>query len=161
MTIKELKKAAVGQKIGGGFPLVVKTTHKATPRIPGVKNKGWVHRVTLTDGTGDMLADVNIDAYKPLQRKMQIKCIVCEIRDNYTRKGDKLLYVDQYEVATQTVDEMLDEETEWAIYREKVVHSKIKCLIVAHKSVVLDLDELEVYSKDPRLDRVVDNIMKG
>ena len=131
MTIKELKEMPVGSK-AANFVLTVKTAKKSwlIPYTEANRTKDhWMHQVVLTDDTGDMLADVNIVKNIRLQRTEKIKCIVCEIRSNYTNQGDKLLYVDQFERPGQTADEYDDTQDEWEAFRDKTVRSKIKCLM--------------------------------
>lgn len=161
LTIKELKAMPIGYKVGGGFLMTVKHTKKSMQKDNKLKaQSGWTQQVVFYDDTGDMLADINIKTYSPLKKGQQIKCIVCEIRDNYTRQGDKLLYVDQFEQVTMTVDEfeaMQDEEgMVWRAARDREIRGKIKCLYISSKiRTGVPIQDVIDFAEDERLDRLV------
>ncbi len=98
MTIQQLLDMKLYEEASGGFVLTVKHTHKAT-KVPG----GWTHELTLTDDTGDILADMVMEVYTPFVRRQEIKIILCEIQPS--TKGKKLL-VKKWEKITCTADEL-------------------------------------------------------
>ena len=100
MTIKQLLNMPVGTRTGGGFVLTIKHTHK-----PREIKDGWLFEETMTDETGDILADFFVEKYIPLVRGQEIKIIVCEIQSSTTTMGKKL-YVEQWERITCTADEL-------------------------------------------------------
>ena len=110
MTIQQLLDMPIGEKTGGGFLMTIKHTHKldkytvekgvGTDWIP---DYGYVHEVTLTDSTGDMLADMWMLKRNPLVRRREVKIIVCQIQP--AAKGKKLL-VHEWENITCTADEL-------------------------------------------------------
>ena len=104
MTIQQLLDMPIGTKTGGGFALTIKHTHK--PReIKG----GWLFEETMTDETGDILADFFVEKYNPFVRGQEIKIIVCEIQSS-TKGIGKKLYVDQWEKVLYNLDDLSDYE---------------------------------------------------
>lgn len=84
ITIAELLAMPVGERIGGGFMLTVKTVKK-TSQLP---NKDYIFTVVLFDKTGEMLADFKRSRYIPLIRNAQVLIVVAEIQT--AEKGTKL-----------------------------------------------------------------------
>lgn len=95
ITIEQLKKMPVGEKIGGGFALTIKKTKKAV-QLP---DKTYIHTVVLFDKTGEMLADFKdqggAGAYNPMIKGQEVKIIVAKIQ--HAEAGTKL-YVDQFSI---------------------------------------------------------------
>ncbi len=135
MTIKQLLEMPIGKKTGGGFVLTIKHTHK-----PREVNDGWLFEETMTDETGDIIADFFVEKYNPFVRGQEVKIIVCEIQSSSKGIGKKL-YVDQWEKITCTADELPENEDRiyrpqqtgpnWdAISRGKVKHGLV-CAILS------------------------------
>jgi hypothetical protein len=115
-TIKQLREMPVGTRIGGGFVLTVKMTKKSV-QLP---NKQYVHTVVLCDETGEMVADfLDPGTYLPVKKGQQIKIIVAEIQELVLKAGDNgvKLYVSQFQVITQTIDEY---EADTLIYQSRL-----------------------------------------
>ncbi len=160
MTVTELLKMPVGQPIGGGFILTVKKTKKSV-RLP---NKRYVHTVVLFDATGEILADFKDPSptdYNPIIKGRQVKIIVAEIQaaDSMGRakidQTGKKLYVNQYAINTQTIDEyeqeLNAEEQRWdKINRGKVRHGLVCSYIKAGKEI-----------NRPEIEALVEYIMTG
>jgi hypothetical protein len=115
ITISQLLDMPIGERTGGGFPLTVKHTHKID-KYTGEKSEaewtpseGYVHEVTLTDGTGDILADMRTLKYNKLIRRNEVKIIVCEIQHSANATGKKLL-VHEWDKVTCTADELPESE---------------------------------------------------
>ncbi len=133
MTIKELLEMKLYEEASGGFMLTVKHTHKIT-KVTG----GYTQELTLTDDTGDMKADMEMEAYSPFVRREEIRIILCEIQPS---TENKKLFVKKWEKITRTADELPESENriykpqqngpDWeAIGRGKVKHG-LTCAILA------------------------------
>lgn len=152
MKISDIQTFPVGYTFGGGFPLVVKTMKKKWQ----LEDK-WIRQCVLTDGTGDILADVNLGKGH-LGRGNIIKIIVAEIQATDTGKK---MYVDQYDVPTQTEPDepfmtFLDNE------QIKTIRSKILCWLTAAKfQSGATTHEALNFLEDPDLRKIVDRIMEG
>lgn len=165
MTIKELKAMAVGTEVND-VVLTVKHTKKSINPKGNKAKTGWIQQVVLMDETGDMLADIKIDRFLEFVRGQQINCIVTELRDNHTKQGDKLLYIEEFERPAQIGENLTDEYLEWKAREDKTVRSKIKCLMTVAR-IDTDsplnelLDDLLAFVKDDRLDEIIDSIVEG
>lgn len=113
-TIKQILEWPVGYK-SGGFVLTVKTVkkHWEVPQEDGClvghkdDDRILVKQAVLTDGTGDLLADIKICSpehgnHLHLAVGHLIRVITCEVQTAYDGKGkdptpNKKLYIDQYE----------------------------------------------------------------
>ena len=123
MTIKELLEMKLYEEASGGFVLTVKHTHKIT-KVSG----GYTQELTLTDDTGDILADMEMEAYSPFVRRQEIRIILCEIQPS---TKDKKLFVKKWELVTYTADELPQRDTlrqngpDW----EAIGRGKVKCVL--------------------------------
>lgn len=118
MTIKDLLETELYEEVTGPFTLTVKHTHKCTK-----VNGGWSHELTLTDDTGDILADMEMEVYSPLVRRDEIRILLCEIQPS---TKDKKIVVKDWEKITCTADELPQREP----LRQTVDplgRSKVKC----------------------------------
>ena len=102
MTIQQLLEMKLYEEASGGFVLTVKHTHKIT-KVEG----GYTHELTLTDDTGDILADMVMEVFSPFVRRQEIKIIDCEIQPS---PKDKKLLVRKWELITCTADELPERE---------------------------------------------------
>lgn len=141
MTIQQLLELKLYEEASGGFVLTVKHTHKMTKMLGG-----WSHELTLTDDTGDILADMELYDNIPFVRRQEIKIILCEIQP--TTEGKKLL-VKKWEKVTCTADELPKREyrnpppqtgPDW----EAIARGKVKCRLaeacIGYGIPVLDND---------------------
>jgi len=163
MTIAELLKMSVGQKIGGIGVLTVKKTKKSV-RLP---DKRYIHTVVLFDRTGDMLADFRDPSpmgYNPIGKGRQVAIEVAEIqaadsigRSKVDQTGKKL-FVHQYSIPTMSIDEyeqgLSEEEERWdKINRGKVRHGLCCAFIRSNTANPLDIKK--------QINELVDYIMTG
>jgi hypothetical protein len=154
ITIKQILEWPVGYK-SGGFVLTVKKVKKfwelpqADGTLVGHKGEGRIiiHQAVLTDGTGDLLCDLQTNSpehgnHNPLKVGQMIRIIVCEVQKAYEKKGtdpepDKKLFIEQYEdYIKQEVRRGESpwgpdsEAFEWAEARKEEVKGKIRHGIV-------------------------------
>lgn len=138
MTIQQLLELKLYEEASGGFMLTVKHTHKIT-KVQG----GFTQELTLTDDTGDILADMVMETYSPFVRRQEIRIITCEIQP--ATEGKKLL-VKKWEKITCTADELPISEDriyrpqqsgpDWeAIGRGKVKHGLICAFIQSGRGI--------------------------
>lgn len=148
MDIKQILQMPIGQKLGG-FVLAVKTAKKKWQI-----GDNWVHQVLFVDSTGEILADVNIGKYIPLQRGREYRVVVAEVQAE--EKLGKKLYVDQFAAITQIgePDNVMDFP---AGESERVIKSKIKCWLVA--ACIQGGKQIEDISYD-EIDELVEYIIK-
>ncbi len=134
MTVKELLAMEIGAKTGGGFPLTVTTVKKRWQL--GDK---WIHQLTLTDITGDILANVLCDNNIAFQRTAELHIVVCEIQAAVDT-GIKKMFVHEWR------QESIAEPPVWECKEpESVVRSKIRCkLVCAYLQSGTKPDEEEV-----------------
>lgn len=163
ITIKELKEKPIGFQMAG-LRFIVKHIKSHKKQEDG----SHLQQVVLMDKTGDMLADVCMEKWIPLKNSDKIEYAICEIRANYTRQGDKLLYISQFKLVTMVGDpgEMSADFVSWKAEKEKEIRGKIKTLAMMHridptKSLDDCLDDLVAFTTDARFDKIVDNVMKG
>lgn len=156
ITIAQLKKMPVGEKIGGGFVLTVKKTKKAVP----LPNKLYIHTVVLFDETGEMLADFKdpggTGAYNPMIKGQEVKIIVAEIQ--HAEAGTKL-YVDQFSLVTQgsepkTGYEPGDDYPDWRVTVKGKIRHGIVCSLIRSGVCTQDIDKSEV-------ERLIEYIVDG
>ena len=162
ITVEQLLKMPVGEKVGG-FELTVKTDKKKWQ-----VGQNWIHQVTLTDTTGDILADVNLGPkYAPLQRSSSIRVIIgiiqaAEISNEKIKRTGIKLFVDQY-----TVPITIGEPPETMNFSNgepiKVVRGKIKCWLTAAKVQQngATIEEVDGFVHHPLLKEIIDSIMEG
>lgn len=132
--IKQILDMPIGQRLGG-FVLTIKTAKK-TWQI----NDVWYHQVLVMDETGEMWADFKIGTYKPLHRGSAYRVIVAEVQ--HEEKHGKKLFVDQF---APIVDIGEPSEPFYQGESERVVRSKIKCLLVAaYIQAGARIDETEI-----------------
>ncbi len=127
ITIEQLKKMPVDEKIGGGFVLTIKKTKKAV-QLP---NKTYIHTVVLFDKTGEMLADFKdqggAGAYNPMIKGQEAKIVVAQIQ--HAETGTKL-YVDQFSLVTSQSLEPGSDYPDWrTTVRGKIRHG-ITCAYI-------------------------------
>ncbi len=160
MTIDQLLKMPVGERIGGGFILTIKTTKKSV-QLP---NKKYIHTVVLFDKTGEMVADFLSGTYNPLIKGEQVKIVVAEIQALVLKDGANgiKLYVSQFERLSQTVDEYEREQNEYKLEWDKQTRGKIRHGLVCSliKSGVLLPDILDVGYK-PLIEKLVEYVFTG
>lgn len=126
ITIQQLLEMPIGTKTGGGFIMTVKIAGKRVQ----VKDY-WIQNVTLTDPTGDMLADIILHGNVPIVKGRELKIIVCVIQP--ISDGKKLL-VHEWEKITCTADEY---EAKKQVARpqqigpdwEAIGRGKVKCVL--------------------------------
>ncbi len=147
MTIKQILDAEVGQKFGG-IDVVIKTCKKLWQDT----NCQWIQQVVLFDKTSDALADVKIGVYEPLQRNSIIHIIVAEVQEGVLETGSKTnkkIYIDQFSQLTDSITEPeLGNISEIA---DKIVRSKIRCLLVAadrRERIEIDKDKIDEYKTE-------------
>ena len=138
ITIEQLKKMPVGEKIGGGFILTIKKTKKAV-QLP---NKTYIHTVVLFDKTGEMLADFKdqggIGAYNPMTKGQEVKIIVAQIQ--HAEAGTKL-YVDQFTHNPSLNSEPGNDYPDWrTTIRGKIRHG----LVCSYIKAGIDIDKREI-----------------
>lgn len=146
ITVAQLLAMPVGERIGGGFLMTIKTIKKST-QLPNGK---YVHTVVLFDNTGEMLADIkDPKGYIPPIRGSQLLVVVAIIQA--AEKGTKL-YIDQFDMPAGKSepdyyaggDNIPDWET---ITRGKIRHGIICSMIRAgsnmHDILVKDKKEIE------------------
>lgn len=138
MKVKELLAGKIGERIGGGFELSIKTYKKCWQ----VGNK-WISQVILMDETGEIPADIDVgDKYHPIRgRGISIKIIVAEIQEaEYLGKDRKKLYVEQFRIPTQTMSEFEEEQATLELKWDKEIKGKIRhgltCSLVKGKQSV-------------------------
>ncbi len=142
MNISDVLKMPIGQKFGG-FDVVIKTTKKKWQ----VKNE-WMHQVVLSDESGDVLADVNIEKNIPLQRNAPLHIVVGIVQSG--GDIDKKLYIDQFALPADIGEPVEFNQT------DKITRSKIKCWLV---SACIQSDSILEINKD-RINELVDFIME-
>lgn len=124
MTIKQLLAMPVGEKVGGGFSLAVKTFKKSWQ-----VNKKWIQQIILMDETGEMPADVNLGLHcNTLRGKLgkEIKVVVAEIQNaEYLGSDRKKLYIDQYDYDVWVGEPPSDAEN-WQVMKESEIKGKIR-----------------------------------
>jgi hypothetical protein len=139
MTIKQLLDMPIGDKVGG-FMLVVKHAKKMSPQ-----GSGWSQEVTLTDSTGDMLADVWRDKYTKLVRNEELWITVCEVQSADTVTGKKLLVHEGHVVTASEPpinNQYAQKPPNWdAISRGKVKHGLTCAYIQANTPINKELIE--------------------
>jgi hypothetical protein len=128
MTIKQILAMPIGEKIGGGFPMDIKTFKKKWPM-----GKNTIQQIIIMDETGEMPIDVNLGpTCTNLRGKIgkEIKIIVAEVQGaEYLGKDRKKLYVDQfsYNVWTGDPGDIYDEERkEWDEHNEKQIRGRVR-----------------------------------
>ena len=141
MTIDQLLKMPVGEKVGG-FSLSIKTYKKTWP-----VGKVWFQQVILADATGEIPADVNlgkttIPNTQPGLRGHgnTLKIIVCEVQNaEYLGKDRKKLLVDQFSSPTMTMTEYEAIQGNGLLEWEREIKGKIRHGIVC--SMIQKLDD--------------------
>ncbi len=164
ITIKELKEKPIGFQMAG-LRFIVKHTKSSITNEDGSR----IQQVVLMDKGDNMLADVYMEkGQRFLHKNDEIEYVIGEIRDNYTKQGDKLLYISQFKLVTMVGDpgEMSADFVSWKAEKEKEIRGKIKTLAMMHridptKSLDDCLDDLVAFTSDKRFDKIVDNVMKG
>ncbi len=152
MNIEQIKQIPIGQenRFGGGITLAIKTKKECKE----FKKNLWIHKVLLSDGADDILADVNVGPrYNPLTSP-DITIIVAWLKDSdHLNKPIKMLYIDQFRINSQTEP---DFDADWkapdwdAINRGKVRHGLVCAYIRAGKTI----DKTEI-------GKLVEYIMNG
>ncbi len=146
MTITQLQKMPVGERVGGGFILTVKQTKKYV-QLP---NKHYVHTVVLFDETGEMVADFldpGVGIYSPIIKREKIKIIIAEIQGLVLKAGDNgtKLYVTQYQKLTQTLDEYEAEAAGYAVQWNREIKGKIRHgLVCSFIRAGKDIDKAQI-----------------
>jgi len=124
MTIIQLLAMPIGEKVGGGFPMAIKTFKKSWQ-----VNKRWIQQIILMDETGEMPADVNLGLHcNTLRGKIgkEIRVVVAEIQNaEYLGNDRKKLYIDQYDYDSW-VGEPPSEAEEWQEMRTNEIKGKIR-----------------------------------
>ncbi len=144
MTIKQILDAEVGQKFGG-IDVVIKTCKKLWQDA----DCQWIQQVVLFDKTGDVLADVKIGVYEPLQRNSIMHIIVAEVQEGVLETGSKThkkIYIDQFSRLTGSIitGPELGNISEIA---DKITRSKIKHgLTCAYIQSGREPDRIEIIS---------------
>lgn len=152
MQVKQLLAAEIGKRTGGGFPLSIKTFKKMFQ-----VGEDWYQQVILMDETGEIPADVKIGKkYNPLRgHGTVIKIIVCEVQEaEYLGADRRKLLVDQYTTPAPQIGE--PDEPFYEGESDRVVRSKVKCLLVAAAEGRKDVTE-EDYA---RINKHVEYIVK-
>lgn len=110
ITISQLLAMPVGEKIGGGFVLTVKTTKKWI-RLP---DNNYVFTVVLIDETGEILADFKNATYDPIQkqdtiaiRNGQVQAAEADSGLRASQEGKKL-WIEQYTIVTSNASRTAD-----------------------------------------------------
>ncbi len=93
MQIADILKMSVGQGFGG-FDVTVKTCKKKWQDVNG----GWIQQAVLTDKSGDMLVDVYIINYEPLQRGATLHITVGKVQESR-------IWIDQFVLPSLTEPE--------------------------------------------------------
>lgn len=126
MKIEQIKIQPIGQRFNGGT-LTIKTCKK-TWQVDGI----WYHQVVLMDETGEIPADVKIGKYNPLHSGSEIKTIIAQLRKaEYLGKPRKILFIEQFSIPIQTVDEFQSKQDELDKEVRLIVESKIRCWLVS------------------------------
>lgn len=121
MKIEQILRQPIGQRLNPGT-LSIKTAKKKWQ----VKEVWW-QQVILVDETGEMPADVKIDAYIPLNGKTQISCIVAEVQNaEYLGKDRKKLVVSQYVIPTMSMTEYEESQDQMNDEIKLIVQGKIR-----------------------------------
>jgi len=151
MTIDQLLKMSVGEKVDGGVVFAVKTTKNWT-RLP---DNNYVFTVVLFDDTGEVLADFKNAAYDPLKKRDNVSIVAAQIQaadpssKKIALKEGKKLWVDQYVIVTNHASRTEpdyyqgDEELrDWqAVTKGKIRHGLTCAYIRAGKAI--DKQEIE------------------
>ena len=109
MKIKDILKLETNKAVNGTF--TVKTDKKKWE-----DSEGWMNQVLLCDKTGEMLADIHIRVYQPIQRGQQINLI--QAMTQPSPEGIRL-YVEEFEYTNTSNEPPL-----WG--EMKVIQGKIK-----------------------------------
>ena len=147
MTIQQILQMPVGQRFGGG-DYTVKTCKKKW-----TDSGRWVQQVVLSDESGDMLVDVNIEKNIGLQRCSILHVVVGLVQHGVAEVSSdnkKRIYIEQF---TQP---SIPEPTLSMSMDERIARSKVRCWLVAaclQHDPKADIDET-------KLDRHVNYIMK-
>ena len=139
MKISQILIQPLGQRFNAGT-LTIKTCKKAWE----VKNV-WYHQVVFMDNTGEIPADVKIGKYNPLKRGQEVSVIIGTVRDaEYLGKPRKILFVEQYSIITQTIDEFESRQDEIDKEVKLIVESKIRCWLVSASIQGKELSKVEI-----------------
>ena len=154
ITIAQLLVMPVGERVGGGFLMTIKTVKKST-QLPNGK---FVHTVVLFDNTGEMLADIkDPGTYNPPIRGTQLLIVVAEIQA--AEKGTKL-YIDQFDFpASKSEPDYYaggDNIPDWqTITRGKIRHG-IVCACIKTGNSLVRVNELK-----PQIEELVEYVFTG
>lgn len=177
ITITQLLTMPIGEKIGGGFVLTVKTTKKS---ISLPDDKMAIQTVVLFDKTGEMLADFVCPyadekyGYRDVlsigvKKGDQVKIIVAQIQvadptsNKIALKEGKKLYVDQFEKLSQVLSEyegqLIDYQEDWDKQTRGKIRHGIVCSMIHSSGSFEDLKSIEHYKE--QIEKLVEYVFTG
>ena len=170
MNIAQILKLSLGTAIHD-FDTIAKKAGKSWEG-----QDGWRQPLTIWDKSGEMPADLFTVQYCPVTRGDKIKVIEALVQSADDKKCALKLSIEKFERDVQIGepdDATWRESTTWTVGdSEKVVRGKIKCLLACaflqsplttiRVPDALDAaGQLEVFVTDPRLAKIIDEIVKG
>ena len=127
---------------------------------------GWWQSLTIWDESGEMPADVFMGGYHRVIKGEKIKIIEALVQSADDKKCDLKLSIEKFERETQ----IGEPEPFLATDSDKVIRSKIECLLAAgfikgiatrQLTTAETVRRLERFVTDPRLAKIIDEIVRG